>query len=131
MRKDIDIPEVKDVYIAAIHEYNEKYHTTDWNAYIINDGKEPLEMVLLIVQGYDDTNVSSHMRHRIDLLPAKGFAKIEFMEDSVLKLNNFFTVSYFLNNKMYEKRWEFPAHTIIDANAVALPVMHKDGVLAK
>jgi hypothetical protein len=130
MRKDIEIPEVKDVYVAAVHEFNEKYRTTDWNAYIINDGKEPLEMVLIIVQGYDDKDVTTHMRHRIDLLPAKGFAKIEFMEDSVLKLNNFFSVTYFLNNKMYEKRWEFPAHSINDDNAVVLPVMVKNGVLA-
>lgn len=131
MRKDIEIPEVKDVYIAAVHEFNEKYNTTDWNAYIINDGKEPLEMVLFIVRGYDDKDVTTHMRHKIDLLPAKGFAKIEFMEDSVLKLNNFFTVTYFLHNKMYEKRWEFPANTIMDDNAVTLPVMGKDGVLAR
>ena len=130
MRKDIEIPEVKDVYIAAVHEFNEKYNTTDWNAYIINDGKEPLEIVLIIVQGYDSEDVTTHMRHKIDVLPAKGYAKIEFMEDSVLKLNNFFSVTYFLNNKMYEKRWEFPANTIVDDNAMALPLMDKEGVLA-
>lgn len=131
MRKDIEIPEVKDVYVAAVHEFNEKYRTTDWNAYIINDGREPLEMVLIIVQGYDDTNVTTHMRHKIDILPSKGFAKIEFMEDSVLGLNNFFTITYFLGNKMYEKRWEFPAHSIQDDNAVTVPVMNKKGVLAR
>jgi hypothetical protein len=131
MRKDIEIPEVKDVYIAAVHEFNEKYNTTDWNAYIINDSLEPLEMVLMIVQGYDDKDMTTHMRHKIDLLPAKAYAKIEFMEESILKLNNFFSVTYFLHNKMYEKRWEFPAHSIIDDNAVDLPVMAKKGVLAR
>jgi len=131
MRKDIEIPEVKDVYIAAVHEFNEKYNTTDWNAYIINDSLEPLEMVLMIVQGYDDKDMTTHMRHKIDLLPAKAYTKIEFMEDSILKLNNFFSVTYFLHNKMYEKRWEFPAHSIVDDNAVDLPVMGKKGVLAR
>lgn len=131
MRKDIIIPEVKDVYIAAVHEYNEKYNTTDWNVYIINDGSEPLEMVLIIAQGYNDTNMTAHMRHKIDLLPAKGFAKIEYIDESVFKLNNFFSVTYFLNNKMFEKRWEFPAHSIVNDNAVSLPVMNKKGVLAK
>ncbi len=131
MRKDIDIPEVKDIYIAAVHEFNEKYNTTDWNAYIINDGKEPLEMVLIIVQGYDSEDRTTHMRHKIDVLPAKGYAKIEFMEDSVLKLNNFFSVTYFLNNKMYERRWEFPANSIVSDNAVDLAVMAKKGILAR
>jgi len=131
MRKDIQIPEVKDVYVAAVHEHNEKYNTTDWNAYIINDGNAPLEMVLIVVQGYDDKDMTSHMRHKINVLPAKGFAKIEFMEDSVLRLNNYFSVTYFLDNKMYEKRYEFPAKSIVDDNAVTLPVMGKNGILAR
>lgn len=130
MREDIVIPEVKDVYVAAVHEFNEKYNTTDWNVYIINDGAEPLEMVLIIAQGYNDKDMTTHMRHKIELLPAKGFAKIEYIDESVFKLNNFFSVTYFLNNKMYEKRWEFPSNSINDENAVVLPVMGKDGVVA-
>ena len=131
MRKDINIPVVKDVYIAAVHEFNKKYNTTDWNAYIINDGNVPLDVVLIISQGYDDKQMTSHMRHKINVLPAKGYAKIEFLEDSVLKLNNFFTVTYFIDNKMYDKRWEFPANCIITDNEVKLPVMGKKGVLAR
>ena len=131
MRKDIEIPEVKDVYVAAVRETHPEFKTEDWNAYIINDGNEALEMVLIVVQGYDDKDITSHMRHSLQLLPAKGYAKVEFMEDSVLRLNNFFSVTYFLDNKMYEKRFEFPAHSILDDNTVALPVMGKDGVLAR
>ena len=131
MRKDIIIPEVKDVYIAAVHEFNEKYNTTDWNVYFINDSSEPLEMVLIIAQGYNDKDMTAHIRHKIDILPAKGFAKVEYIDESVFKLNNFFSVTYFLNNKMYEKRWEFPAHSILNNNAVSLPVMNKKGVLAR
>lgn len=131
MRKDIKIPEVKDVYIAAVKELHEDYNTEDWNAYIINDGNEPLEMVLLVVQGYDDKDMTTHMRHTIKILPAKGFAKIEFMEESIFRLNNFYSVTYFLHNKMYEKRFEFPAHSIMDDNAVNVPVMGKAGVMAR
>ncbi|RMB63330.1 hypothetical protein EAX61_02760 [Dokdonia sinensis] len=131
MRKDIEIPEVKDVYIVAVKELHADYKTEDWNAYIINDGNEPLEMVLLVVQGYDDKDMTTHMRHTIKILPAKGFAKIEFMEESIFRLNNFYSVTYFLHNKMYEKRFEFPAHSIMDDNAVNVPVMGKLGVIAK
>jgi hypothetical protein len=130
MRKDIDIPEVKDVYVAAVKEPNKEFKTEDWNAYIINDGQDPLEIVLITVQGYNDTDMTTHMRHKIAVLPAKGFAKIEFMEESVFRLNNFFSITYFLHNKMYEKRWEFPAYSIKDANMVSVPVMAKKGVLA-
>ena len=130
MRKDIEIPEVKDVYIAAIKELHEEYKTQDWNAYIINDGKEPLEIVLITVQGYSNTQMTSHTRHKIAILPAKGFAKIEFMEESIFKVDNFYTVTYFLNNKMYEKRWEFPAFSIKERSLKSIPVMPKKGVLA-
>lgn len=131
MRKDIDIPKVQDVYIAAVKELHPDYKTEDWNAYIINDGNSPLEVILIVVQGYDDTDMTTHMRHTIPVLPAKGYAKIEFMEESIFRLNNFFSVTYFLDNKMYEKRWEFPANTIMDDNAIDVPVMHKKGVLAR
>ena len=131
MRKDIIIPEVKDVYIAAVYELHPEFKSMDWNAYIINDGQEPLEMILLTIQGYNDKEMTTHTRHTIKVLPAKGFAKIEFMEESIFRLDNFYSVTYFLNNKMYEKRFEFPAHSIIEDNAVKLPVMGKDGILAR
>ena len=82
MRKDIDIPVVKDVYIAAVLEFNQDFNTNDWNAYIINDGTRPLESVLIVSQGFDDKDLTAPMRHSLALLPAKAYAKIEFLEDS-------------------------------------------------
>ena len=131
MRKDIVIPEVKNVYVAAVKELHEEFKTEDWNAYIVNDNLEPLEMVLLTVQGYNEKQMTTHMRHTIKLLPAKGFAKIEFMQEDIFKLNNFYSVTYFLDNKMYERRFEFPANSIQEDNTVTIPVMKKDGVLAR
>jgi len=131
MRKDIETPEVKDVYVAAIKELNTDFNTEDWNAYIINNGSTPLEMVLIVSHGYDAHRKTSQFRHSLQLLPAHGYAKIEFMEDSVLTLTNSFAITYFLDNKMYEKRWEFPANSIREDNAVTLPVMHKKGILAQ
>ena len=51
MKKDINIPESKDIYIAAVLEKHPEYHTKDWNAYIINDGQEPVEMALIVSKG--------------------------------------------------------------------------------
>lgn len=130
MRKDIDIPEVKDVYVAAVLEFNKDFNTDDWNAYIINDGDMVLETVLIVSQGYNDKERTAPMRHTIKLLPAKSYAKIEFLEDSILKLDNFFTITYFVGNKLYDKRFELPSNSVIEDNSVALPVMNKKGVLA-
>ncbi|RMA66141.1 hypothetical protein [Ulvibacter antarcticus] len=131
MRKDIEIPEVKDIYVAAVLDYNEDFETHDWNAYIINDGDEAIETVLIVAQGYDDKDMTAPMRHSIKIVPAKGFARIEFLEESVLRLNNFFTVTYFQGDKMFDKRFELPANSVMSDNAVTLPVMDKEGILAR
>lgn len=131
MRKDIKIPVVKDVYVAAVREFNKDFNTHDWNAYIINDGEAPLETVLIVTQGYDSKDMTAHMRHSIKVLPAKGYAKIEFLEEGVLRLNNFFTVTYFIGDVLYDKRYELPAHSVMEDNAVPLPVMDQSGVLAR
>ena len=36
MKKDIHIPEVTDIEVAIVYEFNEIYKTDDWNVYIIN-----------------------------------------------------------------------------------------------
>ena len=131
MRKDIAIPEVKDVYVAAVSDFNEDYNTQDWNAYIINDGNEPIETVLIVAQGYNDEVMTAPMRHLIKLVPAKGYARIEFLEDRVLGIDNFFSVTYFQGTIMYDKRFELPANSVIEDNETELPVMNKTGVLAR
>ncbi len=131
MRKDIKIPVVKDVYVAAVKEFNEDFNTYDWNAYIINDGQEPLETVLIVSQGYDNKQMTAPMRHSLKLLPVRSYAKIEFLEESIFKLDNFFSVTFFIGNVLYDKRYELPAHSILDDNTVPLPVMNKKGVIAR
>lgn len=75
MRKDIKIPKVKDVYVAAVREFNKDFRTHDWNVYIINDGQEPLETVLIVSEGRDDKDITSRMRHSLKLLPAKSYPR--------------------------------------------------------
>ena len=131
MKKDIDIPKVKDVYVAAVFELNEDYNTHDWNIYIINDATAPIETVLIIAQGYTEKKMTAAMRKTVTIIPAKGFAKIEYIDESVFGLDNFFTISYFLENKMYDKRFEFPRNTIREDEAKTIPVMPQKGILAR
>jgi hypothetical protein len=131
VRKDIEIPEVKDVYVAAVYELNETYNTQDWNIYIINDGETPIETVLIVTQGYDEKDMTAPMRKSIAIIPAKGFALIEYIDESVFKLDNFFTITFFRGQNMYDKRFELPRFSIVEENLVALPVMNPKGVLAR
>lgn len=88
-------------------------------------------MVLIVTKGYDKEESTSTMRHFIKMLPAKSFAKIEFLQDEVLRLNNQFSITYFADDKMYEKTFLFPKDSIKEAALKDLPVIKKRGVLVK
>jgi len=131
LKKDIKIPEVSQVYIAVVNEFNDTYKTHDWNAYIINDKTIDLEMVLIMTRGYSETKATSTMRHKLEKLPAKSYAKIELMQDDVLTLNNEFVVTFFENNKMFDKSFVFRKNTINKKALQPIPLMECEGVLAK
>jgi len=131
VKKDIDIPKVESVYMAVVNEYSEIYKTNDWNAYIINDKNIDLEMVLIVTKGYSETKETSTMRHKLDKLPAKSYAKIELMQEDVLQLNNEFKVTFFESNRMYDKTYLFRKNTINTKAFQNIPVMSVKGVLVK
>ncbi len=131
MKKDIEIPKVKDVYIAVVKEYNDIYKTHDWNAYIINDKDVDLEMVLIVSKGYTQDKGTSLMRHKLEKLPKKSYAKIELMQEDVLALNNEFKLTFFENDKMFDKTYLFKKHTINENALQPIPLMKAKGVLVK
>ena len=131
MKKDIEIPKVEGVYVAAIREKNEEFQSMDWNAYLINDRTTAIDTVLIVTRGYDEKQVTSTMRHTIKELPPKSFAKVEFLQDDVLKLNNEFSVSFFSDGKMFHKKYVFTRNSINQNALQKIPVIPKMGVLLK
>lgn len=130
MKKDIEIPEVKDLHLAVVKEYNEVFQCEDWNAYLINDKDESLEMVIIVSHGYDEKDKTSLMRKKIDMLPAKSFAKIELIQPELFKLNNEFNISFFEGNRMMEKTFIVPQNSISEDALEPIPLIEKMGVLA-
>jgi len=53
LKSDIEIPEVKGVYIAAIQIENEEKHL-EWWICLINDQNIPIENVIVNSRGYSD-----------------------------------------------------------------------------
>ena len=97
---------------------------------IINENDYDLEMVLIVSKGYDEKRETSLMRHKLEKLPKQSYAKIEFLEDSVLALNNEFKVTYFANGNMFDKRFLFRKNTININATRPLPLMEKNGVIS-
>ena len=78
MKKDIIIPKVENVYVAAVKEYNKLHRTEDWNIYIINNKSVALEMILIVSTGYSSDKITSTMRHKLETLPPKSNAKLNY-----------------------------------------------------
>ena len=131
MKKDIEIPVVENVYVAVVKEYNEEFGGYDWNSYIINDQDTPIEMVLVVTKGYDTERKTSLLRHGIGTIDAKSSAKIEMLQEALFAMNNEFSVTFFANGKMYDKKYLFRKNTINENAFQDLPVMQHRGVLIR
>ncbi len=131
MKKDIKIPKVEGVYIAVVNEYNARYKTLDWNAYIINDKPVDLDLVLIVTSGYSKEKTTSTFRKKLDKLPAKSSLKIELMQEELFALNNEFKVTFFENNQLYDKTFLFPKNTISLKTLQTIPLITAKGILAK
>ena len=133
MKKDIQIPEVTNVFIAIVKEFNKEFQCEDWNAYIINNKEVVIEMVLIVSKGYDEDKQleTSLMRKKIEKLPAKSFAKIELLQGEVINISNFFNVTFFEENTMYDKKYVFEKGTIKEGALRNIPLLNKRGILIK
>jgi hypothetical protein len=134
MKKDIDIPEVKDVYIAAIPEG--KADSRSWYIHVINDLPEMIEAVMITSKGYTiegnlQKTVSSTLRHRIGSIPYKSAVKVEMIDQQVFEIYNEYWVTFFLNGKLMEKKFTFGPHTIDAEFLEDIPVHASKGILVK
>ena len=135
MKKDIEIPKSTDVFLAAIPQWNEDFQEESWYAYLINRNNKPLEMALVVSKAYGiidgEQRKTAMFRHAFKEVPAQSMVKIELLENNVLQLNNEFVVTYFLDNKMFDKKFVFKTNTINKKALSDLPDTDLRGVLLK
>ena len=131
MKKDIEIPIAKDVYIAIVSEWNEEFSSKDWNAYVLNDRNTAIEMVIVVSKGFKGDKKTSIMRHSVGTIEGKSFKKIEVVQEDVLAFNNEFFLTYFADDTLYEKRFLFESGSVVPANLKPIPIIDKDGVVIK
>lgn len=132
MKKDIIIPQVKDVYIAIVHEWNADFTSQDWIVYLINDGREPLESVMIMSRGkHRDGRKTSTFRHAFKVVAAKTAIKVELIMEDVFPFMNEFVLTYFMETTLYDRVYMVAPHVISESNYSKLPVMNIEGVLIK
>lgn len=134
MKKDIEIPEVKNVYIAAVLEQNENEEDV-WMVYLINDLAVMIEGAMITSKGHADMEGkdirTASMRHRIGNVPYKTAVKVELIDSQVFEIFNEYWVTFFQEGTLMEKKFTFGPYTIDKAFVESLPVIGQKGILVK
>ena len=71
------------------------------------------------------------LRHAFMHIPAVSVVKIEMIENSVLRLNNEFMVTYFIGSTLYDKKFIFKAQSITPDYVEEVPILFVDGVIVR
>ena len=107
MRKDIEIPIVKDVAVAVVSEES-IWKKDDWYVYLVNMGEDVLKNILVVSRGYGEVNEekisTSTLRQHFDELKPKEYLKIEPIMEEVFGVNNEYWISFWVEDVMYDKK---------------------------
>ena len=134
MLKDIPKLEVENIIVAIVHEPNSEGEKV-WNVYIVNLYKVKIEGVLVSSKGYgtyEGRDVKTTiLRHLIGDIDSNDYAKIEPIMPDVFGLSNEYWISFYLDKKMYDKKYVFLPESIREENFSTVPVLGKRGVMIR
>jgi hypothetical protein len=135
MKKDIIIPTVENVFLAAVQEWSDDFMEKVWYVYLVNDSDFQLDGVMVVSKAFGtidgEMKKTSLLRHAFVEIPAVSVVKVEMVEKSVLVLNNEFMVTFFIGNTLYDKKYIFKANSINENNVEEVPILFVDGVIVR
>ncbi len=135
MKSDITIPEVENVFLAAVQEWSDDFMEKVWYVYLVNDSDYDLDGVMVVSKAFGtidgEMKKTSLLRHAFIKVPAVSVVKVEMIENSVLRLNNEFMVTYFIGSTLYDKKFIFRAQTITPDYVEEVPILFVDGVIVR
>lgn len=132
MKEDISFDPVEGVAIAIATETNEVDEPV-WNVYLINQNDFFLDNVLISSKGYGEHNgeeiKTSVLRHLFEQVEPKSFVKIEPIDPAIFHIYNEYWVSYYIGDKIYDKKFIFVPDSIVEENLIHISMLEKKGVL--
>ncbi|MBT0607092.1 hypothetical protein [Aequorivita echinoideorum] len=131
MRKDIEIPKAKNVHIVAVKEWDKDFTGQQWNVYVINNREDAIDTVLVMSRGASEDRKTATLRHNMGTLQPKTASKVEFITTEVLGFTNEYLLTFFAENKLFERKFTFAPHSIFEENAEEIPVLEVEGILAR
>ena len=89
--------------------------------------------MLISSTGYGEIDgeqrATSEMRHYLESLGAKSWARIERIVEDVFILSNQYWLSYYVGSHIHDKKYIFVAGSIHEEHFTNLPLMKVRGVL--
>lgn len=135
MKKDITIPEVENVFLAAVQEWSDEFMEKVWYVHLVNDSDFDLDSVMVVSKAFGtldgEMKKTSLLRHAFVKVPAVSVVKIELLEKNVLLLNNEFMVTFFIDSTLYDKKYIFRANTVTPDYVEEVPILFVDGVIVR
>ena len=129
MKKDIEFPENTKVTMAMAPT-----ELDQWEVFLINNGDQILKNVLAATTGYGFDKVgnkisTSTLRHFFDEIEANSIQLVEKIDPSVFGLHNEYWVSYWIEGKLYDRKFIFVPESITNQNCIFVKALGKEAVL--
>lgn len=135
MKKDLIIPVVENVFLAAVQEWSDDFMQKVWFAYLVNDSDFLLEGVMIVSKAFGtidgEMKKTSLLRHAFLEVEPVSVKKIEMIYKDVLVLNNEFMLTYFIDGTLYDKKFIFKANSITPDYVEEVPILFVDGVVVR
>jgi hypothetical protein len=132
MKKDIDFDPVEGVSVAIATQVDALGQPV-WNVYLLNHNPFSLDNVLVTSKGYGayegEEIKTSVLRHMFERVEAKSFVQIEPIDPAIFHINNEFWVSYYVGQKIFDKKFIFVPESIVEANLIDISMLNLRGVL--
>lgn len=136
MREELLGPKVEDVAMAVVQQLNEENEKI-YYAYLLNLREDIMEGIIVTSKGYGQNVKSgekvktSTLRHSLEILLPNEAAKIEPLMEEVFALSNEYWVSFWVNDKLFDKKFVFLAESISEKNMKKLPILGEIGVMIR
>lgn len=134
MKKDIDFLEVVDIGIAIVLE-SEMDENRNWKAYLLNFKSETISNILVSTKGYGLLNgeevKTATFRHSLGALAPQSYVPIEIIDESLFVIHNEFWLSFYIGDRVFDKKITFLPDTISIANLDLIPLLMLPGVIIR
>lgn len=135
MLKDIQRPEVENIVLTVVREPDLETGDQAWNVYLVNLYEEDITGVIITSKGYGEINgeevKTSVLRQLFERVGALDYVKVEPIMPELFGLSNEYWVSFYMDDKIYDKKYVFLPESIQQHNFTMIPFVNRPGVMLR